>query len=624
MLHKKRTLSICIMLMMIFFITSDTIAADNKTIDERFFSQIPILHEGRIKPMESFARAELKSLSESEAQATPWLIEAIFDPATAETKHVIKIRNPDVLNLLELEKRSGMLFSYLEISQAMNKKQEILSSIMKTEEEQWTPAQRDLIMLQNKLVSFSDLMSSLTLFAPLSVELPAQVDEKLKPYVGKILNYVDTLKFQETLQTTLQAIIKNKGEKIEKYSDSEKAIALLSFSTASLREFGQKSAVFRVITRPQKQWVAPWQIITDGAGDPQTAELFEDWKTLVKAYHEGDIQAWYALSEKIYNETLEKGGTDLRKNALFAEQVYTRIQPFFLSVLFYTLSLSILIFALITKRSIFNRGAFYFLICGGMLHLSGVLLRIYILERPPVSTLYESILCVGLIAVWYGILSYAYKRDLFNLYLSAGAGILFYVLGVSHNQDGDSLRMLSAVLNTNFWLATHVICITCGYAFCLITSILSHFALIKMVAERKKKHDANLYNSIRTMALFSLLFAATGTVLGGIWADQSWGRFWGWDPKENGALLIVLWLIWVLHGRVSGQMKPLAVVFGLAYLSVIVALSWFGVNLLSVGLHAYGFTDTAAWNLGVFVGAETIIMLGIAGLIIRNARHHEH
>ena len=103
-----------------------------------------------------------------------------------------------------------------------------------------------------------------------------------------------------------------------------------------------------------------------------------------------------------------------------------------------------------------------------------------------------------------------------------------------------------------------------------------------------------------------------GTVLGGIWADQSWGRFWGWDPKENGALLIVLWLIWVLHGRVSGQLKQLAVLAGLAYLSVIVALSWFGVNLLSVGLHAYGFTDSAAYGLLGFIGLETFVIVLLA------------
>lgn len=614
--RKRLYLFICVMLM-VNFIASFALAADEKKLDERFFSQIPVLHEGRIKPMESFARAELKNLSDNEAQATQWLMEAIFNPAMAETRHVIKIRNPDVLNLLEIEKREGMLFSYQEISQALAQRQDVMASIMKAPEENWTQAQGDVILLQNKIFAFSDILSSLTLFAPLSVQLPPTVDETLKPHAGKVLTYLDTLKFREALQESLQKIIKTKGEDVEKYTDAEKSIALLSFSTASLQQFGQKSLSFRVIVRPNKQWVSPWQVVTGGAGDPQTAEVFDTWKKLVTAYHNGDVQSWNNASKSVYEKTLEKGGLDLRQNALIAEQAYTRIQPFFLSVLLYSVALGLLIVASLSKHNIFNKAAFCSLICGALSHFMGVVLRVYILERPPVSTLYESILFVGLIAVCYGILSYGKRRDIFGLHLSAGAGIIFYLLGVSHNQDGDSMIMLSAVLNTNFWLATHVICITCGYAFCLITSILAHYALVKMLVENKKMPDSNIYASIRTMALFSLLFAATGTVLGGIWADQSWGRFWGWDPKENGALLIVLWLIWVLHGRVSGQMKPVAVLFGLAYLSVIVALSWFGVNLLSVGLHAYGFTDTAAWNLGVFVGAETIAMMCIWGLMMR-------
>ena len=120
----------------------------------------------------------------------------------------------------------------------------------------------------------------------------------------------------------------------------------------------------------------------------------------------------------------------------------------------------------------------------------------------------------------------------------------------------------------------------------------------------------------RTAVLFAIIFSFIGTVLGGLWADDSWGRFWGWDPKENGALLIVLWLVWALHGRISGKMRMLGFLMTLSYLSVIPALSWFGVNLLSVGLHAYGFTDTAAYGLGGFMLFETLFMCG-AFILIR-------
>jgi len=108
------------------------------------------------------------------------------------------------------------------------------------------------------------------------------------------------------------------------------------------------------------------------------------------------------------------------------------------------------------------------------------------------------------------------------------------------------------------------------------------------------------------LALFFCLF---GTILGGIWADQSWGRFWGWDPKENGALFIVLWFLVLLHGRLAGILKMDGWALGHILTNVAVALSWFGVNLLNVGLHSYGFIKGVAWGLSVFCGLELAFFL---------------
>ena len=90
---------------------------------------------------------------------------------------------------------------------------------------------------------------------------------------------------------------------------------------------------------------------------------------------------------------------------------------------------------------------------------------------------------------------------------------------------------------------------------------------------------------------FAIFFSFVGTVLGGLWADDSWGRFWGWDPKENGALMIVLWNALVLHARWDKMVGDR----GLAVLAlggnIVTAWSWFGVNQLGIGLHSYGFTS---------------------------------
>ena len=148
-----------------------------------------------------------------------------------------------------------------------------------------------------------------------------------------------------------------------------------------------------------------------------------------------------------------------------------------------------------------------------------------------------------------------------------------------------------------------VICITIGYGCALVAGTMAHAYLLKLSDTIGKK--------LQVATLIALLFTAIGTILGGIWADQSWGRFWGWDPKENGALAIVIWLIWLLHGRITGHLKAVGFAACLAAVNIIVALSWFGVNLLSVGLHSYGFTDSAAIGLAVFCFGELLIITGL-------------
>ena len=103
-----------------------------------------------------------------------------------------------------------------------------------------------------------------------------------------------------------------------------------------------------------------------------------------------------------------------------------------------------------------------------------------------------------------------------------------------------------------------------------------------------------------------------GTVLGGIWADQSWGRFWGWDPKENGALIIVLWNSLILHARWGGLVRQRGLMALAIFGNVVTAWSWFGVNMLGVGLHSYGFMDSAFWWLAAFMGSQLLAILLVA------------
>ena len=592
------------------------------TLQMKNFSTLPVLNEGRIKPLDSLARAKLKEYSGAEhigqATAIEWLAEVLFDPARAETRRIVRIRNPDLVSLLGLKISPGKLYTPKEITAKLITTQETVQSIIKTPQDNWTPAQRDLIELQEKLVSLNDLMSSFTLFLPLAVSLPEGVPLTLSDYIGKPLNYLETLKIRERVEVEIESIIAKKGQNIETYTEAEQALVFLSFSMAQLREKGARSTTLKVIPTTSGDdlvWHSPWSVTLSGASTPKTVALLEDWQKLAESYRSKNAEDWQKAMSDIVSKTRDFSADDIRTNAVELEYHYNKIAPFRIAFAFYILSALILIGSVFIKSERFFPSSLIALSAGLFVHICGLGTRVYILQRPPVSTLYESILFVGVVAVGYTIFTYLRDKKPLWLWTGATAAILLSLLGFSHDTDHDSLMMLSAVLNTNFWLATHVLCITAGYGFCIITSLLAHIALFSMLRTQTIRPEDDLYRKMHTAALLALLFCTVGTVLGGIWADQSWGRFWGWDPKENGALLIVLWLIWIIHGRISGKMSSLIYTAGIAYLSVILAISWFGVNLLSIGLHAYGFTDAAAWIFWSFLGIETALVISVTTYI---------
>ena len=112
----------------------------------------------------------------------------------------------------------------------------------------------------------------------------------------------------------------------------------------------------------------------------------------------------------------------------------------------------------------------------------------------------------------------------------------------------------------------------------------------------------------------ALFLSLVGTILGGIWANYSWGRFWGWDPKENGALMIVLMCLIILHARLGGYIREIGLHACNIVTGMITVFSWFGVNQLGVGLHAYGFTDGVWFWLSMFWALQCVFLLIAGGL----------
>jgi ABC-type transport system involved in cytochrome c biogenesis permease subunit len=257
-------------------------------------------------------------------------------------------------------------------------------------------------------------------------------------------------------------------------------------------------------------------------------------------------------------------------------------------------------------------------------HVAGIVMRCVLRDRPPVSTLYETALFIAGTGVIAGLVVEALTRVRIGLSVAPVIGALGLLIANRYEvlKGEDTMPQLVAVLDTNFWLTVHVLCITVGYMGGLLASGFAHVAVLGRVFGLK---NPAIHRSLATMVYgtlgFALIFSVVGTILGGIWANDSWGRFWGWDPKENGALMIVISQIAILHGRLGGILKP----FGIAQMTilqgVIVGFSWWGVNLLGIGLHSYGHTSGVAHALAIFYRIEFgVLLLGFGWWLLQRRR----
>ena len=343
-----------------------------------------------------------------------------------------------------------------------------------------------------------------------------------------------------------------------------------------------------------------------------------------------------------------------------AEFYYNDVKAFLHAMIIYLFAFvlavgALLIFALVPNPSeSLRRSAFYLIALAFVVHTFGLVFRMVLEGRPPVTNLYSSAIFIGWGAVVLGlVLERIYRIGIGNVVASLAG---FVTLVIAHNLavGGDTMEMLRAVLDTNFWLSTHVVAVTLGYASTFVAGLLAilYIALglfTPILSQKLTQRSAaaisavtglagGLHAGIKTavklssevgklevgkalakmvygIVCFATLFSFTGTVLGGIWADQSWGRFWGWDPKENGALIIVLWNAVILHARWGGLVRDRGLMTMAVFGNVVTSFSWFGVNMLGIGLHSYGFMDAAFKWLMAFVGSQILIIaLGLLPL----------
>jgi len=300
------------------------------------------------------------------------------------------------------------------------------------------------------------------------------------------------------------------------------------------------------------------------------------------------------------------------------EFFFNTMEPFYKALVIYVLALVLALcswFVSWTNLSeLLRRSAFYLIGLAWVIHTFGLVFRMYLEGRPPVTNLYSSAIFIGWGAVILGMVLEKIYRDGIGCVVAAFAG--FVTLIIAHNlaMSGDTMEMMRAVLDTNFWLATHVVVVTLGYASTFVAGFLAIIYILRGVFTNTLSPETakSLARMVYGIVCFATLFSFVGTVLGGIWADQSWGRFWGWDPKENGALLIVLWNATILHARWGGLVRERGLMNLAIVGNIVTSWSWFGVNMLGIGLHSYGFTDAAfRWLLAFVVSQICLILLGL-------------
>ena len=255
--------------------------------------------------------------------------------------------------------------------------------------------------------------------------------------------------------------------------------------------------------------------------------------------------------------------------------------------------------------------------CGFLILVAGIVHRSVLMGRPPVGNLYDTIPFITMGATLVlGVAEWLTRRKLLlSLGSVLGVAGLFLAFRYEVGDAKDHMDPLVAVLKSNYWLATHVVTVTIGYSgglmACFVSAVYVHMRLAKLLDDDRSFHRLAT-RSVYGIVCFTLLFSLVGTVLGGIWANDSWGRFWGWDPKENGALLIVLWSLIILHARLAGWIRDwglhLLAIFG----GAVVGFSWWHVNMLEVGLHSYGFIKGGEVIWLFYLAILIALLVGVA------------
>jgi len=589
------------------------------------FGRLPVLVNGRLKPMDTVARTTLLILQERQRVGSPltgnfvespseWLLDVVFRPEIADTYPVFAIDSPELLSLLGFSEESlkvdyttsakkvlsivGFIpgsyrrFSYKQLEEKLpeiDRQSRLAEGV--AEQQLRSPFQKAVVKLRDRLVLYNRLKQSLV--PPGSTDPLRDYDE----FIKGISAGAAAIRAREQQQPHDEAAAKATLTAAQRFEFMGRMGYLLAIPPISANTDANawKSTGNALLETFQTGQINPTVMAYGGLAYAWRMKQVDQFNTVLKLYRN-------VISGR-FDERLKKSDAEVRFNAA---------EPFFRSMYIYIGVFFLGIFSWLKWPETLGRSAYFLTGLAWVASTVGLIVRMWLEGRPPVTNLYSSALFVGWAAVGLCfLLEKLYKNGIG----SVAAGLIgFATLLIAHHLSltGDTLEMMRAVLDSNFWLATHVVIVTTGYSSTYLAGFLALIYVARGVFTTTL--DARTADSLKRMVYgivcFATLFSLVGTVLGGIWADQSWGRFWGWDPKENGALIIVIWNALILHARWGGLIKTRGLMALAIFGNVVTSWSWFGTNMLGIGLHSYGFMDAGFyWLLGFCLSQLALIAL---------------
>jgi ABC-type transport system involved in cytochrome c biogenesis permease subunit len=585
------------------------------------FGRLPVLTNGRIQPIDSLARNSLLQLREKQTanlepwksvffehpqiiSGTEWAMGMMMNPQKADQWPVFRIDHPELKSLLGLpaeadkEKHDdGKHYSWSQLSPKLQELQDESRRVSALEAPKRNQFDNAVSKLWNAVAVYMRLQNTLQ-------------PQNAKDWAAEQAAYqqiipagVDAVRNQQAGKPFDKAVFQQIMEDIQRFD---------TMSQVEPPALIPPPAAARASREWKRTGAALLEAARKGGVDDEPQKAIKAYARMASAY-KNDQWAFFNQAVADYRASLLPAfATELRKTE--REQFFNAYEPFIKAMTIYIFAgLCVLVFWFAPRRfEPLRRGAFWLMVLAFIVQFGGLLFRMIQEGRPPVTNLYSSAIFIGTVACFLCIFIEAFWRYGIGIMISSIVG--FGTLIIAHHLAlaGDTMEMMRAVLDSNFWLATHVVAVTFGYAATFaagICAVLYIFLrvftpVLTLIPEINKVFSKIAYAII----CFAVLFSFVGTVLGGIWADQSWGRFWGWDPKENGALIIVLWNAIVLHARWGGLVRERGLMNMIVFGNIVTAWSWFGVNMLGIGLHSYGFTSGESKALGLFILSQVVII----------------